>query len=130
MIVGTDIQSIEEVADSIVRFGSRYATRLFTDHEIDSCGGVNTSAAPGLTARFAAKEATMKVLRPTERIPRWRSIEVCRQPGGWVEIALHAEAAELARERRISDMSVSLSHGGDVGTATVVAVVRTTHDDG
>lgn len=118
VLVGTDIQPISEIAESIDRFGSRYLRRLFTNHEIASCGG----SAPGLTARFAAKEATIKVLRPTSLIPRWRSIEVCRQPGGWVEIVLHAEAAELARQQHIGELSVSLSHGGDIGTATVIAM--------
>lgn len=122
MLVGTDIQPISEVADAISRFGDRYLVRLFTEHEIASSGGRQQSAAPGLTARFAAKEATIKVLRPTRLVPRWRSIEVRRQSGGWVEIALYDEAAVLASQRHISDLTVSLSHAGGMSTATVIAM--------
>jgi holo-[acyl-carrier protein] synthase len=129
LLVGTDIQPVSEVADAISRFGDRYLVRLFTEHEIASCGGRQQSAAAGLTARFAAKEATIKVLRPTDLIPRWRSIEVRKQSGGWVEIALYDEAAALASQRGISDMTVSLSHAGDMGTATVVATADSgSHD--
>jgi holo-[acyl-carrier protein] synthase len=124
MLVGTDIQPISEVADAINRFGDRYLVRLFTEHEIATSGGRQQSAAAGLTARFAAKEATIKVLRPTELIPRWRSIEVRKQSGGWVEIELHDEAALLASQRHISDLTVSLSHAGGMGTATVIAMTN------
>jgi holo-[acyl-carrier protein] synthase len=120
--VGTDVESIADVEAAITRFGARYTTRLFTQHEIDSCGGTNRQAAPGLTARFAAKEAVLKVLRPTDTVPPWRSIEVRKQPGGWVEIELSDEAAQLARASGINELSVSLSHGAGVGTATVVAL--------
>ena len=34
-------------------------------------------------ARFAAKEATIKVLRPVGHQPDWRSVEVRRDAGGW-----------------------------------------------
>lgn len=122
--VGTDVESIADVADALARFGSRYTRRLFTEHEIVSCGGLNPQAAPGLAARFAAKEAVLKVLRPTGLVPRWRSIEVRKQLGGWVEIELSDEAAYLARKSGINELSVSLSHGAGIGTATVVAVLE------
>jgi holo-[acyl-carrier protein] synthase len=120
--VGTDVEAIADVESALARFGARYARRLFTPHEISSCGGLGPQAAPGLAARFAAKEAMIKVLRPTEVIPRWRSIEVRRHTGGWTDIALSDEAADLARMGGISDIAVSLSHGAGVGTATVVAL--------
>ncbi|MEO9198838.1 MAG: hypothetical protein ABI206_08810, partial [Antricoccus sp.] len=53
--VGTDIQAIDEIEQSIRAHGARYLTRLFTKHEIDSCGGLTAAPeilAPGLTARF------------------------------------------------------------------------------
>lgn len=120
--VGTDVQAIAEVESSLARFGARYTHRLFTEHEVSSCGGVSLAAASGLAARFAAKEATIKVLRPTDIVPRWRSIEVRRQPEGWVELHLFDEAAELAESEHIGELSVSLSHGAGIGTATVVAL--------
>jgi holo-[acyl-carrier protein] synthase len=129
--VGTDIESIDDVRASIARFGERYARRIFTDHEIDSCGGLTSMAAPGLTARFAAKEAVIKVLRPVDLIPTWRSIEVRRTPGGSPAIHLTDDAASLACDAGITDISISMSHGAGIGTATAIAISSaTTHQAG
>src|ERR1039458_9884587 len=65
--VGMDIAFVGDVAESIARFGDRYVCRIFTPHEISCCVGSRAATAEGLAARFAAKEATIKVLRPTER---------------------------------------------------------------
>jgi holo-[acyl-carrier protein] synthase len=120
--VGTDVESIFEVARSIERFGSRYTDRLYTPHELESCGGRRAGAAPGLTARFAAKEATIKVLRPVgDDVPGWKSIEVRRTPGGWVELALSGRAEEMARAAGLRHLELSLSHSAGVAMATVVA---------
>jgi holo-[acyl-carrier protein] synthase len=122
--VGVDVQSIAEVADSIAQFGSRYTSRLFTEHELESCAGDPARRAEGLAARFAAKEAMMKVLRPIdENVPSYKSIEVRKMPGGWVEIELRREAELLARAEGLTSVSLSMSHGGGVGMATVVASV-------
>lgn len=126
MRVGTDVESVADVATALRQYGARYARRLFTDHEIASCGGLGESAAPGLAARFAAKEATMKILRPTDTIPPWRSIEIRKQDGGWVELKLTGAAADLAKAAGLEQFTVSLSHGAGVGMATVVAVAGST----
>jgi holo-[acyl-carrier protein] synthase len=119
--VGTDVESVAEVAASLDRWGQRYTRRLFTDNELADCG-VTPSAAERLTARFAAKEAVIKLLAPGDAVPGWRSIEVCVAPNGAPSVVLHAEAADLARERGMSQLSVSLSHAAGIGTATVVAL--------
>src|SRR5882724_396454 len=118
--VGTDVEAIADVAAAMDRWGERYARRLFTDLERADCGG----SAPRLTARFAAKEATMKLLTPDAVVPRWRSIEVRTTASGAPLVVLHDEAAELARRRRLGPISVSLSHGAGIGTATVVALAE------
>ena len=123
--VGTDIQAIEEIERSVRLHGSRYLSRLFTRHEVDSCGGPTAPAeilAPGLTARFAAKEATLKVLRPTDRVPGWRDIEIERQPGGWCELRLANVAQELAAWDNFLRFSVSISHGFGNAVATVIGM--------
>jgi len=122
MLIGTgvDLIEVERIARSIERFGERFLRRVYTDHEIAYCSRKRINA-ESFAARFAAKEATLKVLRPVDAIPAWRSIEVCRQPGGWTELVLSGAAAVLAEEQGILQLSVSLSHGAGVGMATVVA---------
>ena len=64
---------VADVARSVERFGDRYLDRVFTAHEIDVLpdadarypGAVDPAYfVESLAARFAAKEATVKVLRP------------------------------------------------------------------
>jgi holo-[acyl-carrier protein] synthase len=120
--VGTDVQAVDEIRESLARFGARYAERIYTAGELAAAGGLDGSdPAPGLAARFAAKEATIKVLRPTVARPAWRSIEVVRREGGWCELALTGAAAQLARAQGVVELALSMSHGAGVGIASVVA---------
>jgi holo-[acyl-carrier protein] synthase len=121
--VGIDLCSVQAVADSVATFGDRYLHRIYTEHELEYCGADPGRSAERLAARFAAKEAAVKVLRPRDARPEWRSIEVRRDPGGWCELVLTGSAAELAREASINSLSVSLSHEGDMANAVVVATL-------
>jgi holo-[acyl-carrier protein] synthase len=121
--VGVDLTNIGEVAASIDRFGDRYLTRLFTEHELETCRGHRDAVAAGLAARFAAKEATIKVLQPTGVRPEWRSVEVHRAPHGACEIRLTGRAATLAQDAGITGLAVSLSHEDDLAAAVVVALI-------
>lgn len=123
ILVGIDVQPIDEVEASIREFGARYSHRLFTDHELESCAKNPLTAACGLAARFAAKEAVLKILDTRETVPSWKTIEVRRTEGGRPEIVLCGEASELARRQGVEQMSLSLSHGGGIATAVVVAQV-------
>jgi holo-[acyl-carrier protein] synthase len=123
--VGVDIAHVDDVAASVSRFGSRYLDRLFTGRELADSAGANGPQPEALAARFAAKEAALKLLRPGADPPGWRAIEVTRAADGAPELALHDTAAELAAELNVIDMSVSMSHDGDVATAVVVALLDT-----
>lgn len=122
-----DLVSIDEVAESVRRFGDRYLERIYTPHEIDTCrrrpvadGNSDALIARSLAARFAAKEAVMKVLRPVGVQLDWRSIEVHQMTGGWCEIRLSGQAAAMAAESGIDELVVSLTH--EVSTAGAVVV--------
>jgi holo-[acyl-carrier protein] synthase len=128
VLVGIDVQSIEEVELSMREYGSRYTDRIFTEHELASCGGSPSAAASGLAARFAAKEAMMKILDPDGLAPGWKNIEVQRTRTGRPEIVLWGDAELLARRRGVQEISLSLSHSGGVAVAAVVA--QTSADGG
>jgi len=74
--------------------------------------------AESLAARFAAKEATFKMLG---RRFGWREIEVRRQPSGKPILAFHGRAKERADRLRVKECSVSLSHSRGNAVAIVVA---------
>ena len=81
-----------------------------------------------LAARFAAKEATMKLLRPDRDILLpWRSIEVVQSPNGAANIELHDPASHLAEAAGIDHLSLSMSHDRDYATAVVVGVGMSNH---
>lgn len=126
--VGADVVAVHQVEESVACFGSRYLRRVYTEHELSSCGGTPPVRAASLAARFAAKEATIKVLRPVGHQPDWRSVEVRRHAEGWCTIALSGHAAALADEAGIADLAVSLTHEGDVAAAVVVALCRPAGD--
>lgn len=121
VLLGIDLQSVDEVEESITRFGKRYTTRLFTEHELDCCRGDTRTTAHGLAGRFAAKEAVMKALGAGDEVLTWRSIEVRRGPGGGPSISLSGAAEQLARRQGVRDFSVSLSHDRGYAVAAVIA---------
>jgi holo-[acyl-carrier protein] synthase len=118
--VGVDLCLIADVAESLRQFGDRYRRRVYTDGELEYCSAEPALEPQRLAARFAAKEATLKVLRPRGWWPNWRTIDVRRHPDGWCELQLTGAAACLAAERGIIALSVSLTHEGPMAAAVVV----------
>ncbi len=119
--IGLDVQSIEEVQDSIEEFGDRYTHRVFTLHEIESSKGDSSTFASSLAARFAAKEAVLKVLDIDDKWLPMKSIEIWRDESQRPTIRLNGLAAELANEQGFDDFSLSLSHSRGVAAAVVLA---------
>jgi holo-[acyl-carrier protein] synthase len=125
--VGIDVIGVAEVAQSMWRFGARYERRLFTEIERRDAVGTLAVRAASLAARFAAKEATLKILNNDGSVPAWRDIEVRRERGGHPRLHLHGEAARLARQTGLQDWSVSLTHSGGIAGAVVAAMVAEDH---
>ena len=121
--VGIDIVDVHRIQDSMQRFGDCFLNRLFTSAEQAYCQSLsnNTTIAQCLAARFAAKEATIKVLRPEAAMLDWRTIEIRRHQEGYCDIVLYEDAAALAQQRGIITLSVSMSHEAAYATAVVVA---------
>jgi holo-[acyl-carrier protein] synthase len=120
--VGTDLVRVASIEAAIAEHGDRYLRRLFTERELADCAG----APERLAARYAAKEATLKVLRPgpDDSVP-WAEIEVVRNSAGWVELSLSGAAARLAAVSDLGGFAVSLTHEADYASAVVIAEIRT-----
>jgi len=120
--LGNDLVHVEDVARSIGAFGQRYLRRVYAPAELGTCW----SAADGwsvdrLAARFAAKEAVIKALRPTGGVDH-RSIEVRQAADGAPHVHLTGAIAARAAELGLADSSLSLSHDGAYATAVFLAV--------
>ncbi len=132
--VGIDLVTVSEIADAVERLGERYLLRVFTPHELACCraegrpeGSIGVQGGylvEALAARFAAKEAAVKVLRPIGVRPEWRTMEVHRTGGGWCELRLSGMADAMASEAGIDELLVSLTHEPTMAAAVVVGVRR------
>jgi len=129
IVVGTDLVQVSEVTKAMERFGERYLRRLFTDAELSYCLESPAVAPSRLAARFAAKEATLKVLRLTDQSFSWRSVEVARHPAGWCYLVLHGPMRLLADQAGFVAFSLSMSHEGAYAQAVVVGQRRKTPAD-
>lgn len=116
--VGIDLTSVTAVQEAVTKHGDRYLERVYTPAELVDCGG----DAARLAGRFAAKEAAIKVLRPSPStaLP-WNQIEVVRAGDGHVELHLSGLAATHAQAEGLTDFAVSLTHEGDAACAVVMA---------
>jgi holo-[acyl-carrier protein] synthase len=115
--VGIDLCKAATVEDAVAEHGQRYLDRLYSDAEQEQCKGDSLK----LAARFAAKEATMKVLAPDpdDAVP-WPSIEVVRNAPTAPSLRLHGAAAALAERAGLSDFQVSFTHEDEYAAAVVV----------
>lgn len=123
--VGIDLASVSEVQTSIERFGPRYLERILTEAELADVMSTDSSAtslAQSVAARFAAKEAAIKVLQPSAAGLDWHHIEVLRRPSGAPRLRLSGGAADLARAVGIRELAVSLTHEAALAGAVVVAL--------
>jgi holo-[acyl-carrier protein] synthase len=125
ILVGTDLVEVRSVAESMQTFGERYLARVFTAEERNYCAEVARAGGnpvPHFAARFAAKEAVMKLLRPrASDAITWQSIEVVRSARGHCAVRLHGPARELARRAGLGRVAISLSHEEHYATAVAVA---------
>jgi holo-[acyl-carrier protein] synthase len=116
---GCDLQPVDAVSDAIRDFGARYLDRVYTPAEQASYAA---GGAASLAARFAAKEAVLKLIGTADGVDL-RSVEI-RTQAGRPEVHLSGRAAELAEEAGVdaAGIDVSLSHTGDLAMAVAIGL--------
>jgi holo-[acyl-carrier protein] synthase len=115
--VGVDAIEISRIAGALEKFGDRFLKRIYTERERNRYGDRPAE----LAARFAAKEAVMKVLGTGVRGIRWRDIEVLPNRRGKPIVLLHETAARRARLLGFRHVAISLTHSRTDSIAMVVA---------
>ena len=114
---GCDLQRVDDVEDAVRDFGARYLDRVYTPVEQEA-GRVGGTAS--LAARFAAKEAVLKLIGTADGVDP-RSVEITHRDGRPV-VRLSGRAADLAAAAGVGPIDVSLSHSGDHALAVAVAI--------
>jgi holo-[acyl-carrier protein] synthase len=110
--VGVDIVDLERFTRSLGRT-PRLLERLFTP-------GERLHAVASLAGRFAAKEALIKAFGGSGAMT-WHDMEIVTDEWGAPSFVLAAPARQLAEDRGISSVHLSISHDGNAAVAFVVA---------
>ncbi len=120
---GIDIVETGRIRKLLEQHGQRFLDRVFTSAEQEYCAGNRTRYFEHLAARFAAKEAVLKVLGTGWRGGiAWTDIEVVKEASGQPRIRLTGECERIAREQHITHWHVSLSHIETHATASAIGM--------
>ncbi len=120
--IGLDVCPIERMERASARHGQRFLARIFTAAE-QSYAAERSNAGEVLAARFAAKEAASKALGAPKGIG-WHDVEVIPARAGeqGPQLVLRGRALEVAQQRGIVRVLVSITHAGGVAAAVALAV--------
>lgn len=117
---GVDLIEVDRVRSAIERQGERFLKRIYTAKELALCG----DNMPSLAGRFAAKEAVSKALCTGIGDVAWTDIEVLRGPNKEPILHLHGAAKKVAKKKKFSYWSISISHTHEHAIAMVVAMTK------
>jgi len=118
--LGIDIAEIDRIEAAITRYGAPFIERLFTPSEASYCES-HRNRYERYAGRFAVKEAAMKALGTGWRHGiRWRDIEVTREPSGKPTLRLEGVARQFADRLGVKNITVTITHSGNLALAQVV----------
>ncbi len=120
--IGTDICQIDRVNSVYKKYKNRFLKRILTENEIKYVTSNKKNLISRLAGRYAAKEAASKVLGTGLRGVYFKEIEIVREPSGAPKIVLHKRAKVKAKEKRLENFEVSISHERGFAIAIVVGV--------
>jgi holo-[acyl-carrier protein] synthase len=120
--IGTDIIECVRIAQMIEKHGEVFLQRVFTQKEILYCSS-RKAATQHYAGRWAAKEAVLKVLGTGwAKGIQWTDVEVVNEVSGAPVIKITGKAAEIAKERGIREVMITISHCRAYATAFATGV--------
>jgi holo-[acyl-carrier protein] synthase len=119
LLIGIDIVDIARLKNVLTRT-PRFLERVFTQQEIEYCYR-KADPYPSLAARFAAREAVRKLDAIFITGVRFHDAEVVVDAEGKPQLVLHEPLLQKARESKIYDLALSLSHSKEQAIAVVIA---------
>ena len=121
ILTGVDLCRPERIKKAILRFGDRFLTRVFTSGEIERCSS-RPNPYQCYAARFAAKEAGMKILGAGVFDIGFSSVEVVNDGSGKPFLKFMGRAKQRAADLGIYKADISMSHEKDLAIAMAVAL--------
>ena len=121
--IGVDMLEIARM-ERVIKRRPSFLARVFTDEERAYCESFSRPA-EHYAARFAAREAVLKALGTgfSQGIGL-KDVSVRNDESGRPIAVLSGRALEIARERGVQEVALSLSHTHDVAVANAVMVTE------
>lgn len=118
--LGLDLFDVTRLEDELRRHGPAVTLDVFSRAELEGCDA-NRHPARALASCFAAKEALFKALGlDAAEGWRWRDVEIAAEVGSVPAVRLRGRLAELARQRGVDRVLLSLASTRRHVCATVV----------
>jgi holo-[acyl-carrier protein] synthase len=118
--LGIDIAQIERISSFLDRYGDRFIRRVLTENEARDCS-LYHKMGEQVAGRVAAKEAASKALGTGWRQGvHWKCFEVHHEPSGRPTLRILGRAAELAAERGVRGVHLTITHDAGVAAAVVI----------
>jgi holo-[acyl-carrier protein] synthase len=117
--IGCDLLEVARMEQQLGR-DDEFRRELFTVDEIRYCESKHVPA-QHYAARFAAKEALLKALASDQPVGAvWREVEVTHDAHGKPQLILSGTLRELAEQRGVRRVHVTLSHTRELALAHVI----------
>ena len=123
MILGTgfDLTALPRIKALLEKHGERFLARILTADELAALPAEPARRMAYVAGRWASKEAAVKALGSGFSAGiGFHDVEVITLEGGRPELRLHGRAAELAEEKGITSLHISISHERDMAGAMVI----------
>lgn len=116
--IGTDIIEVRRVQKAIEKL--KFRERVYTEAERAYCESRGAQRAQSYAVRFSGKEAVLKAFGTGLRAGTLQDIEILPDELGCPQVALRGFFANLAAQKNIRKIWVSLSHTEEYATAQCV----------
>ena len=123
MILGTgfDLTALPRIKALLEKHEERFLARILTADELACLPAEPARRVAHAAGRWAAKEAAVKALGSGFSAGiGFHDVEVVTLEGGRPELRLHGRAAELATQKGVTALHVSISHERDMAGAIVI----------
>jgi holo-[acyl-carrier protein] synthase len=120
--IGTDIIECIRIGRLIQKHGEQFLSRVYTEREMRFCQA-RRRPFEHFAVRWAAKEAVLKCLGTKWRPGMaWTDIEVRHDPSGMPRVTLRGALKDLAQQRGVGSILLTMSHCRAYATAYATAV--------
>jgi len=117
--LGIDLVRVDRIEGIIEKWGERFLNKIYSSAEREYC---YSKARPALhlAARFAVKEAVIKMLGGNSYNLCWHDFEVKNNQEGLPELKTSASLQELLKKKGIERVHISISHEQEYAIAQVI----------